>query len=217
MLSSPPPLDNKQYETLLKQLSTLNNLYVAPRNLYNDDGSINLQDLQLKSFIGDGKAAVIVIVQPSNPKVTIPADLAGQGFYGPGSFPVYDSYSNTSDIATMSLDQLKKMSEQKLMGNYFLLSWTLTQTTGSVLVGARMANSYLGQDLGRVKISPKLFPNIIYTDNVNTNDFDAQNSAVYSVYINATNNLKLRKSGLFRKMGLGKFGNIKPPVKHPQK
>lgn len=58
---------------------------------------------------------------------------------------VYDHYSNTSDYDTMAGDQTKKWQENTANPGekLFLLSWTLTQTTGSIEQGAAEANGCL--------------------------------------------------------------------------
>lgn len=129
----------------------------------------------LNEYIGDGEAAVIVIVEPSGGDVNVDA-FNDAGFYPVSRFPVYNVYSNTNNLDQMVTDQLGKMREQKTTPEaaFFLLSWTLTQSTtqvatcGSGLVSsiidlAQEANAALTNKL-LPACNAKCFPNIVYID-----------------------------------------------------
>ena len=151
-----------EWDTLLEQLAELDNLWVAP----GDPTTIDLTTVKLSDFIGGGRAAILVIVEPSS------VDLGGwttQGFYKYSQFNVYNDYSDTNDANTMSQDQLGKMAMQKPQGTYFLLSWTLTQDAEQVIVGpsilslADHVNQLLYLRLMQASTAT-VFPNILYVD-----------------------------------------------------
>lgn len=160
-----------QWDSLLTQMrENINNLYVVTAS--------DLSLLTLNHYIGDGKAAVIVVVDPSGNDINIGA-FATQGFYTPGQYTVYNEYSDTNDLNQMAADQLAKMQARRPSADapLFLLSWTLTQSTvqaatcgvglsKSILSLAGQANSVLAEKL-LPACNAECFPNIIYIDNIN--------------------------------------------------
>ena len=151
-----------EWDSLFAQLAGLANLWVAP----GDPTTVDLTTIRLNDFIGGGQAAVVVIVEPSGVDL---GNWAMRGFYKYSQFKVYNDYSDTNNAETMSQDQLQKMARQTPQGTYFLLSWTLTQDTGQVLVGpsilslADQVNQLLCLRLMQASTA-EVFPNILYVD-----------------------------------------------------
>ncbi|MFJ4157752.1 hypothetical protein ACIPZF_23515 [Pseudomonas sp. NPDC089752] len=88
-----------------------------------------------------------------------------------GQLAVYDKYSNTSNLAAMRDDQLKKWREFGGLGknHLFLLSWTLTPhfLSASVEGLAKLANAAL-PELDRYAKEYRSKPNIVYIDFVDS-------------------------------------------------
>jgi hypothetical protein len=169
--SSYAPFTQAQWSSLLQMLQQgLNNLYTgAPMGA-------DLTTLTLNSYIGNNSPAVVVVVDASASGITL-GSFAGEGFYLPASFPVYNEYSDTNNLSTMTSDQLAKMAAQRPNpgASYFLLSWTLTQDSDeavfcevgadSILTLANEANAALTSTL-MPACSAQTFPNIVYVDNL---------------------------------------------------
>lgn len=155
-----------QWNGLFSELANLNHLFVAP-----DPASVDLTMLTLNQFIGS-QAAVVVVVEPSSPGISL-GGYATKGFYTTANFSVYNQYSGTDDLGSMEQDQLGKMAAQRPNPNagYFLLSWTLTQSSSDAIAGpsildlANTANAALPNILPAC--SAQTYPNIILIDNVN--------------------------------------------------
>lgn len=151
-----------EWDALFAQLAGLDDLWVGP----GDPTSVDLTTATLGDFIGGGRAAVVVIIEPSRVDL---GSWAMRGFYKYWQFNVYNVYSNTKDADGMSQDQFQKMSQQKSQGAYFLLSWTLTQDAQEVLVGpsilstADEVNQQLYLKLMQASTAG-VFPNILYVD-----------------------------------------------------
>jgi hypothetical protein len=129
--------------------------------------------LPLKNFIGGGQAAVIVVVDPGRTGISL-GSHQNQGFFRAGSFPVYNQYSATNGLGGMESDQLNKMQLHRSSpdGDYFLLSWTLTQSSWQATTCSTsildLANQAKGPLYGMVvpACSAKTFPNILYADDI---------------------------------------------------
>lgn len=161
-----------QWNSLLQMLQQgLNHLYTGAAI------GADLTTLTLNTYIGNNSPGVIVVVDASASGITL-GSFAGQGFYLPQNFPVYNQYSDTNNLSSMTSDQLSKMAAQRPNpeASYFLLSWTLTQSsdeavfcgTGfadSILTLANQANGQLAAQL-LPACSAQTFPNIIYIDNL---------------------------------------------------
>jgi len=177
--SNYPAFTQDQWNSLLQNLAdNLDNLYISDQQ--------NLLENTLSAFIGQGKAAVVVIVEPDSVDI---GKFRSQGFYPYSAFNAYNKYSDTNDLATMAAKQFQYMKEQRQQGNYFLLSWTLTQSAGqalacllpgatTILEMASEADSKLVEDV-KAQVTPTLYPNIIYIDNITNTDF-----ADLAMYIN---------------------------------
>ncbi|MCG7534093.1 hypothetical protein [Pseudoalteromonas sp. OOF1S-7] len=162
-----PSFTQAQWNGLFETLAQLQALYVTSPNQ-------NFCESTLNSLIGDGKAKVIVIVEPDNVNL---GPYLGKGFYPNANFKVYNEYADTSDFTKMANDQFAKMETVRGQSEYFLLSWTLTQGTEEVLAcllpgdpnsirkAADQANAQLASQIAQ-HTTPKLYPNILYTDNI---------------------------------------------------
>ncbi len=162
------PFTQGQWNGLLSMMKeSINNLKILSTN--------DLTQLKLNDYIGNGEPAVIVIVEPSASDISID-NFTDSGFYLANTFPVYNVYSDSNNVEQMITDQLGKMREQKITPDsaYFLLSWTLTQSTSqvtscaaglpnSIIDLANEANSALTERL-LPACNNSCFPNIVYID-----------------------------------------------------
>ncbi len=178
--SNYPSFNQNQWNGLFALLSELNHLYMV-------SSSTNLCQQTLNDFIGKGSASVVVIVEPGSVDL---GQYQDKGFFPYSSFDVYNSYADTSSFPDMAKDQFAKMDKERAQGNYFLLSWTLTQGTSEVIScvfsssaesirdAATKANNQLQAQI-ESHVSPTAYPNILYTDNIITNQ-----SAQTAMWIN---------------------------------
>jgi len=162
-----------QWNDLLVQLlEGLQRLYFTPDE--------DLTKIPLNSFIGNGRAAVVVVVEPSSESAVPLSQYRQQGFYPVTAFPIYNKYSNTKILDSMIADQLEKLKEQRSGADSpcFLLSWTLTQDT----LGALTCGSFFSQTPSIIQLAseanavletrlmpactPECFPNILFVDAV---------------------------------------------------
>lgn len=157
----------QQWDALLTQLQGLQHLFATSAS--------DLSTVKLSEFIGNGQAAVVVIVE--TPGISL-GSFAGQGFYTAANFPLYNEYADKSDVPEMAADQFRKMNAQRPGpdASYFLLSWTLTQdatqastcmlgTASSILDLAAQANPQVYAQLPGA-CTPSTYPSIILTDDV---------------------------------------------------
>lgn len=176
-----PSFSQDEWNSLFSELSHLKNLYVS-----DNSGDTSFPKLSLNKIL-DGGSKVIVLLEEKN--ITL-GNYKNKGFFPDSDFNVYDSYSGTDQIEKMSADQIKKMDEHSL-ADYFLLSWTLTQSDtnaalcatspikpDSILDMANKANGYLFSKV-LPSINSQIFPNIVYTDNVLSS-----NSAAFAMSVN---------------------------------
>jgi hypothetical protein len=166
-------LTQDEWNSLLSVLQRINRLYVNPGPV---DPNFDLSQLPLNSYIEDGNAAVVVIVDPSdgNLKGKVLGSYFGQGFYYPSNLPIYFNYADSDDLDTMASDQVQKMRAQRTSpdSQMFGLYWTLTQTSAEAFFtyptiwqfGA-WANPWIGSKLWPC-ITKQCFPNILCTDSV---------------------------------------------------
>jgi len=160
-----PIFTQDQWDALFDQLTGINHLYVDP-----NPTTVDLSTVTLSTFIASSPA-VVVIVQPDD---TIDlGDYASKGFYQYSQLNAYNEYADTSTLSTMESDQLTKMATQRGTPDqsYFLLSWTLTQSTievlglgDSILELANEADPALYTALPP-KLSTSTYPNILFIDN----------------------------------------------------
>ncbi|KAI0342747.1 PLC-like phosphodiesterase [Trametopsis cervina] len=164
----------EEWEQLFELLTGIADLFVVPDV---DPSTVDLSTIPLNTFIGNGRAAVLAIVEPAS--ISLGA-YATRGFYTYSQFNIYNVYSNTDSIDFMVADQLAKMRLQRPNpeAGLFLLSWTLTQHVDDMLEGgsiiglAREARKALFLRLVQA-CDALVFPNVVYLDNWVTTDFAA--------------------------------------------
>ncbi len=137
---------------------------------------IDLSKLTLNDFIGSGRSAVVVIVDPAadNLKNIVLGSGVGQGFYYPESLPIDGTYADSDDLDSMVQDQIGKLEALRIRPDdeMFMLDWILTQQTKdiigdpiSILDLANWANPWFGSKLWSW-ISKQCFPNILISDDI---------------------------------------------------
>lgn len=163
--------DNGEWEGLFDNLAKLN-------FRFSSESGTKLETLTLNTFIADSAAVLIICEQGGN---AIQDQYKGKGFFKFDCFSVVNKYSGNNNVDQMASDQFAKM--RRYCGNYFLLSWTLTQSVKQVLGCkggvapdikdlANQANSQLSERVLNEVKGPS-YPNIIYTDNI-TSDVASQ-------------------------------------------
>ncbi|KAK0659221.1 hypothetical protein DIS24_g4095 [Lasiodiplodia hormozganensis] len=174
-------LSQAQWNTLFTQLQSINHRFNATGVSTSED----LSKRTLNQFIGNGPCVLIVAELPSG--ITL-GDHFSQGIVASSpNFPFYNSYSNTDELDTMASDQLSKLSSQRKTPDdeFFLLSWTLTESVidtiwGSVPIPGDL-NSIL--ELAGKAYQPlfehfdnftsQSYPNVLYMDLFGAFDQDA--------------------------------------------
>ncbi|KAL1621070.1 hypothetical protein SLS56_009376 [Neofusicoccum ribis] len=174
-------LTQTQWNSLFDQLLGLN-------YRLNTTGISSTEDVSqraLSQFIGDGPSVLIVAELPSG--ITL-GDYFAKGILASSpNFPFYNVYSNTDDLATMSSDQLSKLSTNRKTPDdtFFLLSWTLTESVidtiwgsipipgdlNSILELAGTAYQPLFESFGN--FTAESYPNVLYMDLFGAYDQDA--------------------------------------------
>lgn len=165
----PVDFNQSDWDKLIRYLnSNVKRLVLAPADA--DLSRMKLNELLKKD------QEVIVLVAEDRFSALIPSELHGKGFFSKeDNFTIFDQYADKKEVKEMKDDQIEKLKKQELQ--YFLLSWTLTQswapksivgnlleTNDSILKLASEANGQLAtiyEAVGR-----DTFPNIIYTDNI---------------------------------------------------
>lgn len=170
-------LTQDQWTALFDTLAGIQNRHTI---LDNQD-STDLTTKPLGDFITDRAAVVIVAQLPAG--ISLGAH-ASHGFYQSNHFPLYDSYSNTNDLAQMRADQLAKLHSRRNItpdpstrnDTFHVLSWTLTQQPQDVLNLDRAIlnlNAAAFDDLvenGWSGFSPEAFPNVLFVDALGIRD-----------------------------------------------
>lgn len=162
------PFNQEEWERLMEILCGIK---------YRYPGLVYLHRTTLNDLIGPpisksngvhmpGQAAVLIIIRE-------PVDLTGRehlGFFRGSDLPLFNQYSDTNDAKVMSADQLNKLRAK--IAPWFLLSWTLTQSSvqsvdgsASILQLSRSANPRLFTDLLPV-VSNSTFPNVLLIDGI---------------------------------------------------
>lgn len=95
-----------------------------------------LTDVPLNAFIGNDGGKILVIFSENNGEDFV--SNPSQGLYSSTDFPLYDKYSGTSDVKSMSNDQIetKLKDSANHINQLFLLSWTLTQSDSQAAVSS---------------------------------------------------------------------------------
>ncbi|KAF7796544.1 hypothetical protein EIP86_007724 [Pleurotus ostreatoroseus] len=178
-------MTGEEWPQLFVELSNINH-----RVLRDDGGTVDLSQMTLGDFISDGPAVLIIV------NATVAADATGWftlGFFPwATAFPLYNKYSNTDNLNTMTNDQIQKMKQNRPTSDSlpFLLSWTLTQSAAdivgqySIIDLANYARPSLFSDFS-VAISPNTYPNVLFVDNYNDGAITALAIAVNMYYQNS--------------------------------
>jgi len=174
------PFHQDEWHRLFEVLTGITDLFVAE-----NPSTVDLSLLTLTQFIGGGRAAVVAIVQSTDPNIQF-KDYANRGFYKYSQFDVYNVYANTDDVNDMVSDQIDKMRAQRVAPDSppFLLSWTLTQRAEDVLTGGSIIElSKKAKPALFTKLLPacsrQTYPNILYLD-----DWISSNITALAVAIN---------------------------------
>lgn len=178
--------DDGQYNDLLYLLwNHTNHLYTG----HGSDDDV-LTTVPLLDFIGDNSPAVVVVCDERNSTWLSSHHFLGRGFYASDQLPVYNSYSDTTDLDKMRKDQYTKLVQQaehpsRGKDQLFLLSWTITQNIidviglgSSIEDRAAVFNGHLAEVGSNVPCTGPMSwaekakpPNIIMIDYVSTDRF----------------------------------------------
>ncbi|KAL0258329.1 hypothetical protein SLS55_007505 [Diplodia seriata] len=174
-------LSQDQWNTLFTQLQSIN-------HRFNTTGVSTSEDLSkrtLNQFIENGPCVLIIAELPDG--ITLGGYFAQGMVASSPNFPINNDYSNTDELDTMVSDQLSKLSSRRTTPDdeFFLLSWTLTESVidtiwGSVPIPGDL-NSILelaGQAYQPLfehfdNFTSQSYPNVLYMDLFGTFDQDA--------------------------------------------
>ncbi|KAM0204730.1 hypothetical protein ACHAQD_000516 [Fusarium lateritium] len=177
--------NKKEWHALMKELLKLEHLYIVQ----DKSKANNLSLLKLDDFIGNGKAAVVCVMEQWDLDI---GEYAHKGFYKLSQLNIRNEYSNKDDTVVMVNDQIEKMKghmsakEKRL----FLLSWTLTQQApnwdGDVMNFVKIAPrslkpiKHLAYSCNKElftrllpEVGDKSFPNVVYIDYLDSQDYVA--------------------------------------------
>ncbi|KAF5717619.1 variant-surface-glyco phospholipase C [Fusarium globosum] len=175
----------QEWHNLMKELLKLNHLFIVE----DKNKAKNLTQLKLDDFIGNGQAAVVCVMEQWDLDI---GDYAHKGFYKYEAMNVRNEYSNKDDAVVMVNDQLEKMKGHMSAKDkrLFLLSWTLTQQApqwdGDVVTFVKVAPRSL-KPIKKLaytcnkelftrllpEVSDKSFPNVVYIDYLDNQDYAA--------------------------------------------
>ena len=146
-----------------------------------DQPVVDLSQLTLNDYVLSvpfGGAAVVVIVDPSDPSLpnkVLGTTYFGQGFYYPSNLPLSGTYADKDDVGSMAQDQIGKLQAQRTSQDdkMFQFAWFLTQqqsdvvgdVSRSILSLANWANPWVGINLWP-NLRMNCFPNILMTDDI---------------------------------------------------
>ena len=160
-ISHPRFGDGKGAQDLLDNIVDFN---AQHGSIFYPKTNISFYDLKLSDLRG---RAIIVL----SDDIYNSADKKNEIFWSQSGFPIYNEYSNTTDIAKMKKDQLNKLSTSGGLGQnkLFLLSWTLTagESHSSVELLAKVANKALPDAIESDMVYKQ--PNIVYLDFIDSN------------------------------------------------
>jgi len=169
-------LTQAQWNSLFDTLKAVKNRYTVP-----DPGTTDFSSKVLGDFITD-RASVFILAQlPSG--ITLNS-YGSQGFYNYANFPIFDSYSNTNNRATMKTDQFQKLRNNRNVVSdtasrkdiFHILSWTLTQQAEDVLNFDRAIMNMAAEAFDELvseawnAFTPMSFPNVLYVDALGIRD-----------------------------------------------
>lgn len=160
-------LDSAQWASLLEELGRLHHRWTV------SDSAQDVTKIPIQEFVRSSPAILIRLNAPEDVDI---GEYQGKGFFRFLEFPIYDSYSDTNDKATMIRDQIAKMKDKRKDkdDSMFLLSWILTQDAVDIFEGRspvlRLGDhiySRLFKDKSLWKhLSGKTWPNVISLDAV---------------------------------------------------
>jgi len=158
-----------EWNRLFSELSRLKHLFTWPA------GSTDLTKLTLSQYIGNKRAAVILILHKDSRDASL-GPYAEKGFYYDSAFPLFDQYANSNDPNSLMNDQFAKMQREKPNpdSKMFNIGWALTQQTADVITSvldpsktirafASYMNTRLAPELVR-KCTKASFPNVLGID-----------------------------------------------------
>jgi hypothetical protein len=177
------PFTQTEWNKMFKLLEGIHNLFITE--------SSDLTMLKLRDFIGGNRAAVVVIVDADREGISLDG-FANRGFYTPAHFLLYNKYSKNNDVHSMMKDQFDKLKNKHRKVKYFLLSWTLTLSSGQAIQCATLPGVLSIRDLANIanpylytklmsNCTKECYPNILYTDNILSSDIAALAMAVNSL------------------------------------
>jgi hypothetical protein len=159
--------DQSNFDDLYNELSNLDSLFT-------EANGHPLTDVSMDTYIGDGTACVVVVTElPEGIKVDrekYPWAYTSDEF---GAW--HNDFSDTDDLDTMRSDQIAKMRSYRQVKeggieDFFVLSWTLTQSISDILLGGFSSIRDLAcqawQPLFEAfdKFTPQSFPNVLMID-----------------------------------------------------
>ncbi len=164
------PFNHEEWKQLSNILGGINYLFDLSKfesDLPKDEEGLypKTTDIPLKKLIAEESCVMIVKTE----KLIDEDKMEFPSFIVPGSrFSIFDEYSDTNNVDKMIADQLKKM-EDNCKKQYFLLSWTLTQSNSQATLGVPPITELAKQANNRIseisqKATKEIFPNIICTD-----------------------------------------------------
>ena len=146
--------NKSEWNRLINELSKINHLYVS------NQSDINITSLKLKDLISNRSAVVVVMEDLKEEDI---GEYLSKGFYSKSSFNVVNKYSNTHHFKRMLSDQREKMKKHE--DDYFLLSWTLTQSKEQTVSCLAKNNKV---KIPYLKVKTKHIAGIPYPDGIET-------------------------------------------------
>lgn len=154
-----PEFSPDQWRLLLKELLGIQHLFVAP-----NAGTVNLNTLTLNSFIGQGQAAVVVLLESGDVDLSrlLSVEYANKGFYKASQCNMFESYTETDNKDELVKAQLANMKEVSPNSDrLFSLSWTTNLSAAKV--GACFAGDQrliLGREKSIKGLAAGLYPEL---------------------------------------------------------
>ena len=165
--------EQKEWNLLLAQLMNIKNLFIHPNPM------VDLTHLRLGEFIGGKKAAVVVVIRPTQHQIEL-GKFQNKGIYVAGNFPLCGECSMFHTEQEMNYDQVLKMRNFKFVPNasYFQLHWSLHLTDLQAFSGTKTAMA-LSEEVNDkiVKIlpscTPECYPSVLYVDGLQSYDLQS--------------------------------------------
>ncbi|MDX7986058.1 hypothetical protein FE392_01735 [Xenorhabdus sp. 12] len=175
--------NQEEWFKLFEKLTNVNHLYYL-------DSLPDISVPTVNEMTNNGtRPAVLFLVGKKETNIDL-GKYKNKGFFYMSDMDMYDEYSHEDDLDKMADDQINKMNENSLW-QYFLLSWTLTQSIEEA-VSCNKIDSYSIKSLADHAnerlipiiypyITKRIYPNIIHIDNVKDDS-----TAILSLVINWT-------------------------------